>query len=274
MNTKIAGDLGEIGRPDSIASRTPRSINSFEYCLPLDIRGGSPLPRTESSIQSLRETRPGSIEHEPETTLTTSAEPPILRVYSIRATSRRSAWSGSPGVDAVVTALVLAASRRRVSAASGRGPIRPRRATCAFVSMSRSIVAVFVQPCFPDGTGIFRPKGPYRIMQRAVSSRVPRRRQNRSGSPSPDADEPRPSQAVADLDPDASSWAKPSTVAVGLVVSCARWSMVRKRRRFPGSAGACWHAGPGNTKAVCSLDRGEAPLVLTTAVASAATPTL
>ena len=56
-------------------------------------------------------------EHEPGTTRSTSHQS-ILQscVHSLRATSRRTAWSGSPGVDALVTALVLAAARPSVSA--------------------------------------------------------------------------------------------------------------------------------------------------------------
>jgi hypothetical protein len=41
-----------------------------------------------------RQGRGQAIEHGPETTLTTSAEPPTLRVYSMRATSRRTVPSG------------------------------------------------------------------------------------------------------------------------------------------------------------------------------------
>ena len=36
-----------IGRPDSIASRTPRSISSSGYFRPRGIAGGSPVPRTD-----------------------------------------------------------------------------------------------------------------------------------------------------------------------------------------------------------------------------------
>ena len=42
-----------------------------------------------------RQGRGQAVEHGPETTLTTSAEPPILRVHSFRATSRRTVPSGS-----------------------------------------------------------------------------------------------------------------------------------------------------------------------------------
>jgi len=54
---------------------------------------------------------------------------------------RINAWSGSSGVDAVVTALVLAASRPSVSALSSGGPIRRRRATSAPVANTRCPVA-------------------------------------------------------------------------------------------------------------------------------------
>ena len=46
-------------------------------------------PRRPGADESRRSGAKGAIEHEPGTTLTTSAEPPILRVHSIRATSRR-----------------------------------------------------------------------------------------------------------------------------------------------------------------------------------------
>ena len=48
------------------------------------------------------------------------------------------AWSGGPGVDAVATALVLAASRRSVSALSHDRPIRLGRGTCALVADTRT----------------------------------------------------------------------------------------------------------------------------------------
>ena len=47
------------------------------------------------------------------------------------------AWSGSPGVDAVVTALVLAASRLQLAPRATIGPIRLRRGACALVAMTR-----------------------------------------------------------------------------------------------------------------------------------------
>jgi hypothetical protein len=47
------------------------------------------------------------------------------------------AWSGSAGVGAIVTALVLAASRPSVSAPISGGPIRRRCATCGLVARRR-----------------------------------------------------------------------------------------------------------------------------------------
>jgi hypothetical protein len=76
------------------------------------------------------------------------------------------AWSGSSGVDAVVTALVLAASRPSVSAPSSGGPIRRRRATCALVATSRSLAALVAQHSFPNGTGIL---GRLSLLDRAES---------------------------------------------------------------------------------------------------------
>jgi len=49
---------------------------------------------------------------------------------------------------------------------------------------------------------------------------LPVRRRSRSASPSPDAGEPRPSQAVAGLDPDASPWA---------IAAAEVWSRIGRR---------------------------------------------
>jgi hypothetical protein len=57
--------------------------------------GASAFPRAShpAVTSSAHRGRGQAIEHRPETTLTTSVEPPILRVHSMRATSRRTAMS-------------------------------------------------------------------------------------------------------------------------------------------------------------------------------------
>ena len=48
----------------------------------------------------------------------------------------RDAWSGSPGVDAVVTALVLQLPDVQLAPRATIGPIRLRRGTCAVVAVA------------------------------------------------------------------------------------------------------------------------------------------
>jgi hypothetical protein len=58
-----------------------------------------------------------AIEHGPQTTLTTSAEPPILRVHSLRATSRRTVHSGRLTFDFPDARNQAKGAARRTSAA-------------------------------------------------------------------------------------------------------------------------------------------------------------
>ena len=75
-----------------VQSRSP--VRSSPRPRPRDGTGGaSAFPRAShpAVTGSARQGRGQAIEHGPGATLTTSAEPPILRVHSMRATSRRTA---------------------------------------------------------------------------------------------------------------------------------------------------------------------------------------
>ena len=71
------------------------------------------------------------------------------------------AWSGSAGVDAVVTASVLATRRSSVSASSnGRTDPAQPCATCAFVAIRRAVPTACRGPCsrFTAGTHVAAPR--------------------------------------------------------------------------------------------------------------------
>ena len=83
-----------------VQSRSP--VRSSPRPRPRDgTSGASASPRAShpTVTGSARQGRGQANEHGPGTTLTTSAEPPILRVHSMRATSRRTANLGTPIVS-------------------------------------------------------------------------------------------------------------------------------------------------------------------------------
>ena len=97
-----------------VQSRSP--VRSSPRPRPRDGTGGaSAFPRAShpAVTGSARQGRGQAIEHGPGATLTTSAEPPILRVHSMRATSRRTANTRCATVRRSTPAFVLVRIRPR-----------------------------------------------------------------------------------------------------------------------------------------------------------------